>query len=77
MSVLVSDLVVSVHLQQKWQNSLQVLLHEVLCFYAHGVEQNGPESGASSSWGGGGGCKYQPQRASSPSEGNAHTPTDG
>lgn len=44
---MISDLVVSVSLQQMWQNSLRVLLDEFLCVYVHGVEQNGPETGAS------------------------------
>lgn len=42
-----SDLVVSISLQQMWQNGLHILLDEFLCVYVHGVEQNGPETSAS------------------------------
>lgn len=44
MIVLISDLVVSIDLQQMWQDSLHILLYEFLCFYVHGVEQNSPET---------------------------------
>lgn len=42
-----SDLVVSVDLQQMWQNSLQIIFYEFFCFDVHGVEQNWPEATAS------------------------------
>lgn len=43
-----SDLVVSIDLQQMWQNSLQIFFYIFFCFYVHGVEQNRPEATASS-----------------------------
>lgn len=30
-----SDLVVSIDLQEMWQNSLEVLLYEFFCLYVH------------------------------------------